>query len=454
MTGVVDVGSEVAAEPIHLPTGPVAPAFVQGLVFAAGRHKALAAAHRRYGPCFSAKVPFWGKVFVLGEGKLIKELLSSSSDLVDNASGLDTVLPAGSMVRLYGAEHRRRRKLLAPSFNGRRMRNHESMIEEEVLREIATWPEGVEFACAPSIRRLTLNALLRAVFDAEGEDLAELRQIIPRMSLWTSRLAVLPPALRRDLGPHSPWGRLQRDKARYEEIITSLIESARRDPGLEDRDDVLGTFLQARYDDGTSIDDAHIADELFALLGAGHETTSASISWAIERLRRHPDVLSRLTAESDSGGHELRQATIWEVQRTRPSIEMIARSTRRQIRLGEWVIPEDSMILVDIACAHNSHQSFVDAEAFNPDRFVGNPPESVAWLAYGAGVRRCVGAVFANLHQNVTLRVLLRELEIATTDAPGEGRRYRGITPEPRRGGLLVMRWRRRHAVAAASALA
>ena len=437
------MGSGVATDPVHLPAGPTAPKLVQGLVFVAGRHKALAAAHRRYGPSFSANVPVWGKVLVLSEGKLIKELLSTNSELVDNSSGLDTVLPAGSMVRLYGAEHRRRRKLLAPSFNGRRMRDHEAMIEEEVLREIATWPADDEFACAPSIRRLTLNALLRAVFHAEGGDLDELREIIPRMSLWTSRLAVMPPAVRKDLGPRSPWGRLQRDKRRYEEIIASLTASARRDPDLAERSDVLGTLLRARYEDGTPIEDAHIADELFALLGAGHETTSASISWAMERLRRHPDVLARLVAEEDSGGHELRQATIWEVQRTRPVIEMIARTTLGQIRLGEWVIPENSMILVDIAGAHASAQGFTDADKFDPDRFVGNPPESISWLAYGAGIRRCVGAVFANMHQNVTLRVLLREIDIRTTGAPGEGRRYRGITPEPRQGALMVMERRR-----------
>lgn len=435
---------DVTTASARLPAGPAAPKLVQGVVFVAGRHRALAAAHRRYGSCFSANIPVWGKVVVLGEGKLIKELLSLDSELVDNASGLDTVLPAGSMVRLYGAEHRRRRKLLAPSFNGRRMRNHEAMIEQEVLREIAAWPEGKEFACAPSIRRLTLNALLRAVFHADGADLDELRQIIPRMSLWTSRLAVMPPGLRRDLGPRSPWGRLQRDRRRYEQIIASLIASARRDRDLDERSDVLATLLQARYDDGTPIDDAHVADELFALLGAGHETTSASISWAVERLRRHPDVLARLVAEEDSGGHELRQATVWEVQRTRPVIEMIARTTRSRITLGEWLIPENSMILIDIAGAHNSQQSFPDAERFDPDRFIGSPPESISWLAYGAGIRRCVGAVFANMHQNVTLRVLLRELDIRPTNAPDEGRRYRGITPEPRCGARLVMQ--RRHA--------
>ena len=97
-----------------------------------------------------------------------------------------------------------------------------------------------------------------------------------------------------------------------------LIAEARTDPAFEDRNDVLALMLQARYEDGAPISDDHIADELLTLLAAGHETTATTLAWTVERLRRHPRLLSRLTAEVDAGGSELLQATIWEVQRTRP----------------------------------------------------------------------------------------------------------------------------------------
>ena len=148
--------------------------------------------------------------------------------------------------------------------------------------------------------------------------------------------------MRRDLGPWSPWGRFLRNRRRFDAIIDSLIADARADPALEERSDVLALLLQARYENGEPISDRHIADELLTLVASGHETTASSLAWALERLRRHPELLSRLTDEVDAGGSELRQATIWEVQRTRPVLDGTTRRTKTRIRLGDWVLPENT----------------------------------------------------------------------------------------------------------------
>ena len=93
------------------------------------------------------------------------------------------MLGPGSTFSLDGAAHRQRRKLLVPPFHGRRMPGYEQIVEEEVMREIATWPEGEEFATLPSMMRITLNAILRAVFGAEGAAFDELRELLPPMVL-------------------------------------------------------------------------------------------------------------------------------------------------------------------------------------------------------------------------------------------------------------------------------
>ena len=120
----------------------------------------------------------------------------------------------------------------------------------------------------------------------------------------------------------------------------------------------------------------HIADELLTLLASGHETTASSLAWAVERLSRHPELLSRLTEEVDAGGSELRQATIWEVQRTRPVLDGTTRRTKTRIRLGDWVLPEDTNSIISIQLAHDSEESFPDAASFNPDRFMGTGTEA------------------------------------------------------------------------------
>jgi len=442
--------AEATTDPIRLPPGPRLPRAVTGIAFLAGRHRAVAAIGRRYGSAFTVELPIFGHTVVISDRDSVKELFTANSDLVARASNLGTVLGPGSTFSLDGDEHRARRKLLVPPFHGKRMASYEAIVAEEVLRETAGWPEGREFETLAPMMRITLNAILRAVFGAAGTAFAELRALLPPMVPLASRMAVLPPALRKDLGPWSPWGRVQRARRRYNEIIADLIAEARSDPALPQRTDVLALLLQARYEDGSPIADDHVADELLTLLAAGHETTATTLAWTIERLRRHPRLLSRLTAEVDAGGTELTQATVWEVQRTRPVVEATIRVAKQRIRLGEWVIPEGHAIVASITMAHRSEANFAEPGRFNPDRFLGANPDTHTWIPYGGGIRRCIGAAFANMEMTVTLRTLLREFEFGTTYAPGERRRSRGVAIAPGQGGRAVV-YRRRPGVAAST---
>jgi len=287
--------------------------------------------------------------------------------------------------------------------------------------------------------RITLNAILRTVFGAEGAALDELRELLPPMVLNASRLAVMPPIVRRDFGAWSPGGKLTSYRRRYDDIIARLISDIRNDPKFDDRNDVLSLMLQARYEDGSPISDDHVADELLTLLAAGHETTATTLAWAVERLRRHPRLLARVTAEVDAGGSELAQATIWEVQRTRPVLDGTTRRTKTRIRLGDWVLPEGTNIIISIKLAHDSEESFPDPGSFNPDRYMGTNAKPVAWIPFGGGVNRCVGAAFANMESDVVLRMLLREFRFVPTDAPGERARWRGVATVPAKGARAMV---------------
>lgn len=431
--------AEATTDPVRLPPAVRVPKFLQGLGFLTARHRAVEVLGRRHGSTFTLSLPIFGQTVVISDPALIKDVFTTSSDLVGRTSNLAEVFGPGSTFSLDGDEHRERRKLLVPPFHGKRMAGYEHIVEEEVMREIASWPEGREFETLQPMMRITLNAILRAVFGAEGAAFDELRELLPRMVAIGSRLAISPPIARRDFRGWSPWGWSQKYRRRYDAIIGTLIADALADPAFEERNDVLSLMLRARYDDGSRICDQHVADELLTLLAAGHETTATTLAWTVERLRRHPRLVARLTNEVDAGGSELRQATIQEVQRTRPVIDGTIRLTKKRIRLGEWVIPERHTIIVSISLAHASEQNFPDAQSFNPDRFLGVAPDNYTWIPYGGGVRRCIGAAFANMEMNVTLRTLLREFEFASTYKPGERRHSRGIATAPGRGGRAVV---------------
>ena len=222
-----------------------------------------------------------------------------------------------------------------------------------------------------------------------------------------------------------------------------MIDRVEADPNLEERDDVLSLMLQSRYEDGTAMSRSDLADELFTLLAAGHETTATQLAWAVERLRRHPGVLSRLVDEVDAGGSDLLQATINEVQRNRPVIDGAARQViAPTMPLGQWVIPHGYTVQVDIPLTHQN--AYPDPDRFDPDRFMESSPDLYSWVPFGGGTRRCLGAAFANMEMNVVLRTILREFLLVPTNSREERLHSRGVAFAPSGGGRAVV-YRRIH---------
>ncbi|EUA84976.1 cytochrome P450 family protein [Mycobacterium xenopi 4042] len=334
------------------------------------------------------------------------------------------------MFALDGDDHRRRRRLLAPPFHGKSVKNFEKIIEEETLRETESWPEHKEFPTLPSMMRITLNAILRAVFGAGGTEFDELRHLIPPWVTLGSRLAALPkPA--RTYGRYSPWGRLAERRRKYDLVIDKLIEAERADPNFEDRTDILALMLRSTYEDGSAMSRKDIGDELLTLLAAGHETTAATLGWAFERLSRHPDVLAQLVEEADTDNNELRQAAILEVQRNRTVIDFAGRHVYAPAyQLGEWVIPGATRSSSQ-SRRYTTTRRVPDPERFDPQRYLGTKPPTFAWIPFGGGTRRCVGAAFANMEMDVVLRTVLRQFTIETTTTPGEKWHARGVAFTP-----------------------
>jgi cytochrome P450 len=418
------------------------PKLIQGIGFGPAKHQMFGALYRRWGTPFTINLPLLGQTVVVSDPVLLKDLFTTSFDLIErpvDLLSLGEIFGPGSTFALTGDEHLARRKLLAAPFHGKQLKSYERIVEEEVMREIANWPEGREFETVEPMLRITLSSILRAVFVAEGAALDELRALMPAMVTLGSHLVMLPPALRRDFGRWSPGGRFARYRRRFNAIIDSLIAEARSDPAFEERGDVLAVLLKARDQNGNPIPDAHIADELLCFLAAGHETSASQLTWTLERLRRYPELMSRLADEIDAGGSELRHATIWEAQRIRPCVDGTVRRTKKRIRLGEWVLPEHTAVIVYNELAHKSEENFAEAESFDPDRFVGASPPPFKWVPFGGGVNRCPGASFANMEMDVTLRTLLREFRFAPTDARDERRINRGVAWMPSRGGRTVV---------------
>jgi cytochrome P450 len=425
---------------VKLPPSARMPKWITGLTFAVSRRGMIRRLTRRYGSVFTLNIPIYGRVVVVGDWRLAKQIFTTSPDELGNIQpNLSRLFGSGSVFALDRDDHRRRRRLLAPPFHGKSMKNYETIIEEETLRETANWPEGQAFPTMPSMMHITLNAILRAIFGADGAELDELRRIIPPWVTLGSRLAAMPKP-KRNYGRYSPWGRLDEYRRKYDIVLDKLIDAERSDPNFADRNDVLALMLRSTYDDGSVMSRKDIGDELLTLLAAGHETTASTLGWAFERITRHPELLADLVEEADNGGSELRQATILEVQRARTVIDFAARRVYPEVyQLGEWGIPRGDSIIVSISRIHDDPEVFPDPDRFDPQRYIGGKPSSFAWIPFGGGTRRCVGAAFANMEMDVVLRTVLRQFTIESTTAPGERWFCRGVAYIPKDGGRIVV---------------
>lgn len=430
-----------------LPPGPRAPAGVQTLAMMVRQREYLERSRRRYGRMITARVWGFGPFVVVADPALAKQVFTAAPTALHagDHSPLRRILGPNSLLGIDEDRHLEQRRLLLPPFKGQRMQTYEGLIEEITLDEIASWPSGSEFAVAGSMQRITLRAILRAIFGASGEELRELEELMPDLTARGSRLATLT-HLQRDLGPRSPWGAFLRVRARVDAVLDRLIAMAKADPALEERPDVLALLVQAAHSDGTPMTGEEIRDQLVTMMAAGHETTAHQLSWAVERLRRHPDVLARLAAEADEGGRALREATIREVQRMRPVIFFAGRYVMAPYELGGYRLPRGTRIGLAAALTHFDPVLFAHPDRFDPDRFLDQLPDTYSWIPFGGGVRRCIGATFAHMEMDVVLRTLLREVTFAPTDDPPEGWRFRGVAMAPARGGRAIVTRRVRRA--------
>jgi cytochrome P450 len=397
---------------------------------------------RRYGPVSRTRFPGFGLMIYLSDPELVRQMFAGDPSVYHAGEAASTVLgPAvgpNSVLTLDEAPHLRQRKLLLPPFHGENMLRWAQTIREITERDMLSWPVGEPFALRSRTQRITLEVILRAVFGVRGRERFERALTLVDEFARRANLVVLFPFIRRDLGPLSPWSRFKRARSALDAFLYEEIALRRADPDLAERDDVLSLLLRATDEDGRPMSDRELRDELVTVIGAGHETTATSLAWAFERLLRNPRVLEQLKSSLAEGDDYL-DATIKETLRMRPVILDIARRITLEVEVGGYRIPAGSLVLANIAAIHFREDLYPQPDEFRPERFLNGSAPSYAWVPFGGGVRRCIGASFAQFEMRVILRAILERAELRAASPRDERPRVRNITSAPARGCRVVL---------------
>jgi cytochrome P450 family 135 len=427
------------------PPGPRLPSVVQSALWAARPAWFNEMCRRRYGDLFAVSMYPFGQIVYLTEPGLIKSILTSGGDLFpagEANSVLDFVVGARSLLLLDGECHTSRRRMLMPPFHGDNVARYSTLIDSVASEEIARWPEHTPLRIHHRLQWITLELMMRAVFGiADTGHLAELHRLVPEL-LRIHPMIMLFPRLRRDLGARSPWGRFVRAQRGVDEILCSEIERRRAGVHGADRTDVLSLLLTAPSANAASLSAAELRDHLVTLLAVGHETTATALAWVIERLTRHPDVLTRLRRELDAGDASYLEAVICETLRVRPVTMDIARTVSRNTEIGGYRLDAGTMVALSLQLLHSSSAIYVDPGAFRPERFLAAPPPPFHFLPFGGGAHRCLGATFAMMEMKVVLRTFLRLVDASPARTREETMHAVGPMLVPSRGAEIVIRHR------------
>jgi cytochrome P450 family 135 len=402
----------------------------------------------RYGDSFSVRFPGFERPMVLiSDPAAIKALYTERAHGLPAGRNivLEPVLGSRSLLLQEGAEHLARRRLMLPPFHGERMRSYEETMREVVNAEVDSWPLNREFPIHSRMQAVTLEIILRAVFGvSEGPRLERLRGMLATVLQETAspRSQLIGLATRR-FGGGGPWAKFEGQLRAADDLLYAEIAEHRERPDLEERDDILSMLMLAKFEDGEAMTDTELRDQLMTLLLAGHETTATALAWTFDLLLRHQDALSRLRDELETGEEDYLRATISESLRLRPVVPLAGRRLAKELNADGLTLPAGTDVTPAIWLTHTRADVYPEPFAFKPERFLEDNPDTYAWIPFGGGVRRCLGASFAEFEMRVVLREVLTRCDLHKASPAPEKTGRRNITLSPKNGTRVIIAARR-----------
>jgi cytochrome P450 family 135 len=412
-----------------LPEGPSDSASLQTLRLLRDSTTYLRELWERYGAVFTLRPLHSPALVVVCDRALIGAIFTGDPATLHAGAANRILEPASgpnALLFLDEERHLSRRRLIGPSFQATSLRSCLGPIERLVRDELDSWPLGRPLALHERFRDLATGVMLRVIL---GED---------ELGLWRE--------LKSDLLE------IRRNESRHRARVrlTQLVVHARRAGATETR--VLAALLHERGPSGRRAADDAVVDELLALLVAGQETTAGTLAWAAERLCRDATMQQRLRgalmqqrlggAFADERDARYADAFISELLRTRPVLQWSLRQLTRPLQLGSWLLPERTIVAVSIYLAHHDPGVFADPGRFLPDRFLDEQSARARSLvAFGGGVRRCVGSHLALLEIRIVLAQLLQRFALAPVRGHERDERWQrsGITYVPAGGALVCL---------------
>jgi cytochrome P450 family 110 len=412
----------------------------------------------RFGDLFMLRMFGLGDWVMVASPKHLKTLFTADPEQLHagaaNRSVFGPLTGEATVLTMDEMPHRRRKRLLLPPFCGERLNGYAGEINRITRQRINRWVVGERLPMHREVQRMALQVILKVVFGIreQGTD-PRLVGLLTRLAdLGAGSSLFLMPALQRDLGRYSPWGRIKRLIRETDNAIFGEI--ARRREALSDGDsgeNILSLLLTVRDEEGQPLTDRDLRDELITILLAGHETTATSLAWTFERILSLPDVNRALDTElakvlddqpiehTQLSKLEYLNAVINESLRTRPIMPNGgSRVVMAPFDIGGYTVPAGAIISNCLYLLHRRPDLYPEPDKFLPQRFIGITPDPYEWTPFGGGLRRCLGMAFALFEMKIIVATVLSNTRLRI-EHPNAKVKRRGFFLTPDDGVQVVL---------------
>jgi cytochrome P450 len=404
---------------------------------------------------FLLRFPGFGEVLFVSTVNGARDILTAPGTLcrAPLPHPIEPLVGQNSLILLSGEPHRRTRSILMPAFRGERMSGYVDLIADATNDEIASLQPGDQFVVRDAAQAITLDVVIRVVFGvADRTRRAEYARVIKELMRSGTAPLMLLPWLRREIAGRGPWAQLVGFRAQLDGLLSEQIEE-RRGMG-EHGSDMMELILTATDEDGNSLGDDALREQLRTMLAAGHETTSTSLAWALYHIHRDESIRSRVVEELADA------ATPWEIAalpylgaciqetlRMHPTVPVVLRRLTGPLTVAGVPRSAGDVVGIALPALHFNRNVWGDPDSFDPDRFLERKPSPFEYAPFGGGYRRCIGAAFAQHELAVAIGTILNTVELRMPAR--EQRRKppravpRAIATKPNRDILLdVIAWR------------
>ncbi|MDJ0659485.1 MAG: cytochrome P450 [Crocosphaera sp.] len=439
------------------------PKFVQQLQWIFNPTGYLQTNHSRYPDIFKANVIGLGDdIIFTSNPEITQYILTHDRQQFTAPSRLNAILRPligdYSVIMLDGDRHRQRRQLVMPSFHGERLKVYGDLtcrITQQVMEKI---PQNQPFFAREIMQDISLKVIMEAVFGvSQGERYEALEQRLKKMlDLFNSPITsafLFFPFMQKDWGNWSPWGRFLRQREAIDQLIYAEISDRKGNPD-PDRTDILSLLMAATDEQGKSMNDQELRDELMTLLVAGHETTASAMAWALYWLHHNPEVKEKLmeelnTLSPDTEGMEIFRlpyltAVCNETLRLSPSAMLtFTRVAQEKVEVLGYTFEPGDMVQGCMYLTHLREDLYPNPQQFNPQRFLDRQYTPYEFIPFGGGSRRCVGEALAQFEMKLVVATIMSEYCLKLADNQPEKQQRRGLTLSPTRGVKMIVEGKR-----------